>query len=150
MCRCCQFKAESSHLLFSFFLTFLLQLMKLYQMKPEEESMTSMVAALHTSLGRRKTDINKVLINLSTLTTYSRTLTSTARTGMPVTEDTLRNTPGPTRRPTTDTRDTFKEVSEQVSLMTCLTILRGCLLSTDTQNRLKAGFTVHQNNTVEQ
>ncbi|KAK1887461.1 Dynamin-1-like protein [Dissostichus eleginoides] len=36
-----------------------------------------------------------------------------ARIGMPVIEDTLMNTPGPTRSPTVDIRDAFKEVLEQ-------------------------------------
>lgn len=92
--------------------------MKLYQMQPEEENMTGLVTPLHTSLGRRKADIDRVTTNPSPLTlmTFSRTLTSTARTDMPVTVDTLMNTPGPTRSPTADIRDTFKEVLEQ---MTC-------------------------------
>lgn len=98
------------------------QLMKRYQMKPEEENMTSLVIPLHISLGRRKADIDRAHTNLSTSTlmTFSKTLTSTARTGMPVIEDTLMNTPGPTRSPTVDIRDAFKEVLEQVSLMICM------------------------------
>ena len=97
--------------------------MKLYQMKPEEENMTSLVTPLRTLVGRRKADIDKVPTNLSasTLMTFSRTLTFTARTGTLATEDTLMNTQGTTRSPTADIRDIFKEVLEQVSLMTCMT-----------------------------
>ncbi len=97
--------------------------MKPYLMKPEEEIMTDLVTHLHTSLGKRREDIGRVAINLSAsiLMTFSRTLTCTARTGMPVTEDTLMNTPGLTRSPTADISDTFKEALERESLMTCLT-----------------------------
>lgn len=99
-----------------------IQLMKPYQMKQEEENMINLVTPLHSSLRSLKADIGRVLTNLTTLTlmTYSRILTSTAKTGMPVTEDILMNTPGLTRRLTAGIRDTFKEALEQVSLMTCL------------------------------
>lgn len=92
--------------------------MKLYQMKQEDENMSSPGSTLHTSPKRHREDIDNP--SPLTLMTFSRILTSTARTGMPVIEDTLMNTPGPTRRPTADTRDTFKEVSDQESSMICL------------------------------
>lgn len=118
-------------------------------MKPGEENITSSATHLRTPLkaGIRREPIN---LSASTLMTYSKTLTSTARTGTPVTGDTLMSTPGPTRIHRADTRDTFKEALEQVSLMTCLKTSRECLLLTDTPNRLTTGFTVHQNNIAEQ
>lgn len=89
-------------------------------MKPEEENMTR-TETLHSLLGKLRADIDRVPTSLSasTLMTYSRTLTSTARTGMPVTEDTLMNTLGPTRSLTADIKGTFKEVLERASLMRC-------------------------------
>lgn len=122
--------------------------MKLYQMRQEEASMISSGTLTRTSMGRRKANTDKVPTNLSpsVLMTYLRTLTSTARTDMPVTEDTLMNTPGPTA----DIKDTFKVVLEPGLSMICLMILRECLLLTDTPNRLKTSFMVHRNSTVEQ
>lgn len=122
--------------------------MKLYQMRQEEASMISSGTLTHTSMGRRKANTDKVPTNLSpsVLMTYLRTLTSTARTDTPVTEDTLMNTPGPTA----DIKDTFKVVLEPGLSMICLMILRECLLLTDTPNRLKTSFMVRRNSTVEQ
>lgn len=126
--------------------------MKLYQIKPEEENMTTSVTPLHTSRARHKADIDRVLSNPSPLTsmTFLRTLTFTARTDTHVTGDTLMKTPGPRRSPTADIRDTFKEVLEQASSMICLRTWRECLHLMDTPNRLKTGFMVHQNSTVGQ
>lgn len=122
--------------------------MKLYQMRQEEESMISSGTLTGTSMGRRKANTDRVPTNLSpsVLMTYLRTLTSTARTGTPDTEDTLMNTPGPTA----DIKDTFKVVLEPGLSMICLMISRECLLLTDTPNRLKTGFMVRRNSTVEQ
>lgn len=93
-----------------------LQLMKLYQMKPEEDNMISLVKP-RISLGKSKANIDRVPTNRirSILMTFSRTLTSTARTDTLVTPETLMNTPGHT----VDIRGTFKEVLEMIYLMTC-------------------------------
>lgn len=126
--------------------------MKLYQMNPKEDNMISLVTTQPTFPGSHKANTDKVLISLSPLIlmTFLRILTSTASTGMPATGDTSRNTSGPTRNLTAVTRDTFKEVSEQVFLRTYSTRQRECLPLRDTPNRLTTDFTVHQNNTVEQ
>lgn len=114
--------------------------------------MTSLVTTLRISPGNHKVDTDRVPTNLSPsiLMIFSKILTSTATTGMPVTEDTSMNTQDPTKIHTAVTRDTFMEVLEQVSLRTCLKTQRKCLPSTDTPNRRKTDFMVLRNNTVEQ
>lgn len=125
--------------------------MKHCQMKRGDKNMTSLDIA-HSLMGARKVKMGKMSTSPSTttLTTCSKTLISTARTGMSVTRDTLRTTSGPTRRPTVDTRDTSKGSSEQVPLMTCLMTWRRCLLLTGTLSGLRAGFKAQRNSTAEQ
>lgn len=89
--------------------------MKLYQMKPKEDNMISLVKP-RISLGKSKATIDRVPTNhiLSILMTFLRTLTSTARTDTLVTPETLMNTPGHT----VDIKGTFKEVLELIYLRT--------------------------------
>lgn len=128
--------------------SFFLQLMKLCQIKPEEETMTGSVTHLHTSAGG--TDRLPISASPSTSMTFLRTMTSTARSDTPITASTLMNTPDPTRRHTAVIRDNFEKVLERILLRTCLRTLRECLPLTGTPNRIEIGFTVTRNNTVGQ
>lgn len=96
--------------------------MKLYQTKPEDDNMTRVGTTRQTFLGRQKADPDLVPnLSASTLMTFSRTSTSIVRIDTHGTAGTLTNTPGSTKSPTADTRGSFKEVSERVSLTMCST-----------------------------